>query len=522
MELGEKQLSSSLEDNIINIRTIMNNSSDLTLKRAKAAGHDICIIFCEGMASTETMADLIFRPINEFNASIGEKHGEMHGENREETPIPLDTLTKTLEEGIILAGEQKISKTYNEVAQDIMSGFVEILTEGVDHALSVGVQGYASRSVEEPSTHNNVRSSRDGFVEVVRTNVSLVRRRMKNPNLVFKMMTTGDMSNTDICMCYIKGVADKNLVRAVEKRLKELPLNTILECGYIQPFLENPGSQIFSEVGVTERPDTFTSKLHEGKIGILVDGTPFALYVPKLFMENFNVMDDYTGRPLYTAVIRVIRYMAIIIATVTSGFYVALANFNPELIPEALLLNLATSIQDTPYPLLAECLIIHIFYEIMREAGLRIPAHIGHAVSIIGGLVIGDIVVSAGLVGAPMVLVVAVSAITSFVVPDLYDSIAVLRFGYILAGGLWGLFGITVLSALIVVKLCSQESYGVPHTAPLSPFSPKAMRDFIIRRGWRKLSESDYRVQDLEGVNVREETDLTKETNMGESVGAEK
>ncbi len=157
----------------------------------------------------------------------------------------------------------------------------------------------------------------------------------------------------------------------------------------------------------------------------------------------------------------------------------------------------------------------------MREAGLRIPAHIGHAVSIIGGLVIGDIVVSAGLVGAPMVLVVAVSAITSFVVPDLYDSIAVLRFGYILAGGLWGLFGITVLSAIITVKLCSQESYGVPHTAPLSPFSPKAMRDFIIRRGWRKLSEEDYRVQDLEGVNVREETGITEEINMGESVNAE-
>ena len=490
MELSEKELSSVLEENVINIRTVMGNSSDLTIKRAKAAGHSICIIFCEGMASTETMADLIFRPINELNTAAKE--------------MPLEQLTKTLEEGIILAGEQKISKTYGDVAHDIMSGFVTILTEGVAHSLSVGVQGYASRSVEEPSTHNNVRASREGFVEVVRTNISLVRRRMKNPDLIFKMMQAGDLSNTDICMCYIKGVADKNLVKSVEKRLKNLPLNTILECGYIQPFMENPGNQIFSEVGVTERPDVFTSKLHEGKVGVLVDGTPFALFVPKLFMENFNVVDDYTGRPLFTALVRVIRYMAIIIATVTPGFYVALANFNPELFPEALLLNLVTSIQDTPYPLLAECIIIHVFYEIMREAGLRIPANIGHAVSIIGGLVIGDIVVSAGLVGAPMVLVVAVSAITSFVVPDLYDSIAVLRFGFIFAGGLWGLFGITVLSSLITLKLCSQESYGIPHTAPLSPFSPKAMRDFIIRRGWRKLSEKDYRVQDLKGVNVKE------------------
>lgn len=465
----------------------MSNSSDLTIKHAKAGGHTICIIFCEGMASTETMADLIFRPINSL-----------------EKEMPVGELAKSLEEGLLLAGEQKQSDTYEDICLDIMSGFVTILVDGIDRGISVGVQGYASRSVEQPSTHNNVRGSRDGFVEVVRTNISLVRRRMKSPDLVFKMMQLGDMSNTDVCLCYIKGAADKKLIKEVEKRLKAIPLNTIIECGYIQSFLENPGNQLFSEIGTTERPDTFTSKLHEGKIGILVDGSPFALYVPKLFMENFNVIDDYTGRPIYTAVIRVIRYMALIIATVTSGFYVALANFNPELFPEALLLNLATSIQDTPYPLLAECLVIHIFYEIMREAGLRIPTNIGHAVSIVGGLVIGDIVVSAGLVGAPMVLMVAVSAITSFVVPDLYDSIVVLRFAYIIVGGIWGLFGITVLSALVTIKLCSQESYGIPHTAPVSPFSPKAMRDFILRRDWKILSKSDYHVQDLAGVNVGE------------------
>lgn len=487
MELKDQNITSVIEENIINLRTVMSNSSDLTVKHARAGGHPICIIFCEGMASTETMADLVFRPINTLTAEM-----------------PLEQLIKTLEEGLIIAGEQKQADTYSDICMDIMAGFAVILVEGLNHAISVGIQGYASRSIEQPSTHNNVRGSRDGFVEVVRTNMSLVRRRMKSTDLVFKLMQLGDTSNTDVCLCYLKSAADKGLVKEVEKRLKEIPLNTILEGGFIQPFLENPGNQLFSEVGATERPDEFTAKLHEGKIGILVDGSPFALFVPKLFMENFAVIDDYTGRPFFTALIRVIRYLAIIFATVTSGFYVALANFNPELFPEALLLNLASSIQDTPYPLLAECLIIHIFYEVMREAGLRLPTNIGHAVSIVGGLVIGDIVVSAGLVGAPMVLMVAMSAITSFVVPDLYDSIAVLRFAYIIAGGIWGLFGITVLSALVAIKLCSQESYGIPHTAPLSPFSPSAMRDFILRRGWRKMAKRDYHVQDLNGVKVGE------------------
>ena len=489
MELKEQKLSSVLEENVINIRTLMHSSSDLTIKHARAGGHRICIVFCEGMASTETMADLIFRPVNSI------------GNDRE---LPLEELAKTLEEGLLVAGEQKQADTYSDLCADIMSGFVTILTEGLDRGLSIGVQGYAARSVQEPSSHSNVRGSRDGFVEVVRTNVSLIRRRMKSTDLVFKMLQLGDMSNTDVCMCYIRNVADRKLVKAVEERLKSVPLNTILEGAYIQPFLENAGDALFSEVGSTERPDVFCAKLHEGKIGIIVDGTPFALYVPKLFMENFTVLDDYTGRPVFAAVIRIIRYFAVIISTVIAGFYVALANFNPELFPEPLLLNLATSVQETPYPLLAECLIIHIFYETMREAGLRIPTNIGHAVSIVGGLVIGEIVVSAGLIGAPMVLIVAVSGITAFVVPDIYDSIAVLRFAYIIAGGIWGLFGLTVLSALVVIVLCSQENYGVPQTAPLSPFSLGAMRDFILRRSWRKLAKADYRVQDLAGVNVKE------------------
>lgn len=487
-QLKEKKLSSKLEETVINLRSLMSNSSDLTIKYAKAGGQPICIIFCEGMASTGTMADLIFQPINTLDKPLSPKE-----------------LMESLEQGIIIAGEQKRAETYGDLCLGIMSGFVAILVDGIDFAVSVGVQGYAARSVQEPSTHNNVRGSRDSFVEVIRTNISLIRRRMKNTDLVFKMSQVGEMSKTDICLCYIKGTADKKLVKEVEKRLENIQLNTILECGYVQPFLENPDDQLFSEVGVTERPDTFVSKLHEGKVGVLVDGAPFAIYLPKLFMENFNVIDDYTGRPAYTAVMRLIRYMAAVFATVASGFYVALANFNPELFPETLLLNLASSIQDTPYPLLPECLLIHVFYEIMREAGLRIPTNIGHAVSIVGGLVIGDIVVSAGLVGAPMVLIVAVSGITSFVVPDLYDSITVLRFAYILAGGLWGLFGITILSALVIIKLCSQESYGVPHTAPISPFSFKSMRDFILRRSWRTMARGDYRVQDLNGVKIGEE-----------------
>ncbi len=199
---------------------------------------------------------------------------------------------------------------------------------------------------------------------------------------------------------------------------------------------------------------------------------------------------------------RALRYLAFAASVLLPGFYVAIANFHPELIPNSLLLNLAATIQITPYNLLTECLLIHIFYEIMREAGLRMPSNLGHAVSIVGGIVIGDIVVSAGLIGAPLVLIVAVSSIASFIVPDLYNSIVVMRFAFIIAGGMWGLFGITILGMLFLLKICSMSPYGVPYTSPVSPFSLRGMRDTLIRTGWRTLAKKDVKIQDLNGSDL--------------------
>lgn len=478
-----------MENNVINIRALMTNSSDLTIKYAKAAGVNICIIFCEGMVSTSTMADLIFRPINRLS------------QNKE---LDYEQTVRLLRDGLLLAGEQKSAETYGDLALMIMSGFVALVIEGQKEAIMIGVQGYSARSVEEPSTHLNVRAARDSFVETIRTNVSLIRRRMKTTDLVFKMIKVGGLSQTDVCICYIKGRADPKLVAQVEKRLSDIKLDAPLESGYLQPFLDERGDSIFSEVGATERPDSLTAKIYGGRIGILIDGSPFALFVPQLFTENFIAMDDYTGRPAYAALIRVFRYIAYFTSIMLAGFYVALASFNPELFPDALLLNLSASVQDTPYPLLTECLLIHIFFEMMREAGLRIPSNIGHAVSIVGGLVIGEIVVSAGLVGAPLVLIVALSAICSFVVPDLYESITVMRFCYIIVGGMWGLFGLTALTVVFLLKICSMNAYGIPATAPVSPFTFKSMRDVILRIGWRKMPKSDVTIQQLNGVRINE------------------
>ena len=486
-KLDKGSLEKDLGRNTVNVRAVMRNSSDLNIKYAKAGGVPVCILFCEGQTDTNQMANLIFRPIN----SIGN-----------EKKLEPARVMEIMQSELLLAGEQHQVDDYEQLAAMIMGGFCVILADGVTHGIAIGVQGFEKRSVSEPSTHVNLRGSRESFVEAVRTNMSMLRRRIKSPDLVFKLSTVGSLSNTDICLCYIESKVSRELLGDIERRLENLPLSAILEGGYIQPFLEEKGSLIFDEAGITERPDTLAAKLYEGRVGILVDGTPFALIIPRLFTENFQTLDDYTQKPIYATIMRALRYLAFAASVLLPGFYVAIANFHPELIPNSLLLNLAASIQITPYNLLTECLMIHIFYEIMREAGLRMPSNLGHAVSIVGGIVIGDIVVSAGLIGAPLVLIVAVSSIASFIVPDLYNSIVVMRFAFIIAGGMWGLFGITILGMLFLLKICSMSPYGVPYTSPVSPFSLRGMRDTLIRAGWRTLSKNDVKIQDLNGSDL--------------------
>ncbi len=482
-------LEKDLERNTVNIRSIMKNTSDLTIKYGKLGQNNVCIMFCEGQINTNQMANLVFRPLN----SIGN-----------DEKLSPQRVMEMVQGELLLAGEQKTVEDYKMLTMLLMSGFCVIIINGVNKAVAIGVQGFEKRSVKEPSTGLNIRGSREGFVEAMRVNASMIRRRIKSPDLVLKFSKAGELSGTDICLCYVEGKADKKLVEDIEKRLENIPLDLILEGGYIQPFLEEKGNLIFSEAGITERPDVLAAKLYEGRVGIIVDGTPFVLVLPRLFTENFQTLDDYTEKPVYVSIIRTLRYVAFLVSVLLPGFYVAIADFNPELIPDALLMNLAASVQITPYNLMTECLIIHIFYEILREAGLRMPADLGHAVSIVGGIVIGDILVSAGLVGAPIILIVAVSSITSFIVPDLYNSIVVMRFSFILAGGIWGIFGITMIGILYLYKLCSMNSYGVPFTAPVSPFTFRAMRDTFIRVGWRKMAKSRETISDLSGVNESE------------------
>ena len=483
---GDLPISRSLEENISNVKKYTNGSTDVIVKRGTVCCNRIAVILCEGMAGTSAVSSLIYEKLND----VGNKEA-----------LPPDALMESLFSVYLTAVEQLEIKNLADLVLKIHSGFAVILTEGCARCIAIGVQGFQSRGVGEPETELNVRGSREGFVEVIRYNMGMVRRRIKSPTLVFELSQLGERSKTDICLCYISDKASPSLVAEVKKRLKDIPLSTILESGYIQPFLEGGGS-FFSECGICERPDVFAAKLYEGRVGLLVDGTPVALVVPTLFIESFQTLDDYTQKPYYALFLRVVRIAAFIITLFLPGAYVAVASFSPELLPSALLLNLAAAEQGAPFSLLTECLIIHFMYEILREAGIRLPKPIGSALGVVGGLVIGDITVSTGLVGAPMVLVVALSGLCSFVVPSMYERLVVLRFAFILAGGLFGLFGLALAGGVTLLMMCRLNTYGVPYMAPISPFTARASRDMLVRSGWRRLGKGDMEISSLNGVNT--------------------
>lgn len=486
---SDLNLFASLEQNLDYIKQITNNSSDVNIKTGMVCGNRIAVLTCEGMTSTDTLAELIYNKLN----ALG---------NDEE--LSSNELVSRFFEVYMIAAEQIDIRDFHNLILKFQSGFGIILVNGSTRAIAIGIQGYKSRGIDEPSSELNVRGSREGFCEVIRTNMGLIRRRIKSPSLVFEVQSIGERSNTDICICYIQDKVSPQLLDNIRQRVKSIKLNTILESGYIQPYFEGNGGWFFSECGTCERPDTFAAKLYEGRVGILVDGTPFALVVPHLFIESFQTLDDYTQKPFYAFFIRMVRLAAYLITLFLPGAYVAIASYNPEMLPSSLILNLAAAEQTAPFSLMMECLFIHFMYEILREAGIRLPRPIGHAIGVVGGLVIGDITVSAGLVGAPMVLVVALSGLCSFVVPTQYEKTVILRFLYIIAGGVFGLYGLFVLAGVVIIKMCSLSTYGIPYMSPISPFTPKASRDMFVRMGWKKMADSDIVLQNLNGATFDE------------------
>lgn len=473
----------SLTENINALKSLFAKSADLTIRNMKLKTENSlssALITIEGMCNKEIVALTIINPLLAYDFS-------------DKTP---DEIIDEIKNSILSSSEIVEFNTVKEAVMFSTSGFAVLAIDGTERMIAIGAQGFSFRSVSEPESEVVQRGSREGFTEPLRINMTLIRRRIKSPDLVFETLTVGKESKTQLMLCYLQKSVSPEILGKIRTRLKNCDLSTVLASGYLSEYLEDKNCKsLFSGVGISERPDTVCGKLTEGRVAVLIDGTPAVIIIPHLFVEEFQSVDDYSNRPYYASFIRILKYISFFIAVFLPGMYTGFGQFHPEYFPTGLLIKTAESLSQTPLPVTLEVILITIVYEVMREAGLRIPKPLGHAVSIVGALVIGESAVSAGIISSSTLMVVATAAICSYLTPSLYPAITVLRFAFIIAGGVLGLWGIVLLTVIVLINMCAKTSLGVPYMSSLAPFSWRSMRDVFIRTDWKRLSKKTIKVQ---------------------------
>ena len=475
-------ISANLEETKRYLQKKFENAMDFMARDLEVGGGKAALFALDGLVSKQIITLSILNPLMEAGSIPGDGSARLN----------------YIEKAVLGTMEQKREARMDQILVLLMSGFAVLCLDGCPEALVFGVQGFETRGPDEPQNEVMQRGAKDGFTESYQNNISMIRRRMKTAALKFEKAEVGGQSRTPLALCYLEGVASPQILEQVRRRLKSYDLDTALGAGYLVSFLERGG--VFSGVGMTERPDVVCGKIEEGRIAILVEGTPSAILVPFLFVENFQTLDDYLTRPFYGTFIRWLKYASFFLSAFLPGLYVSIATHHPEMLPEALLLKIAESEAQTPFPVMAETLILYFLYEVLREAGLRAPRSLSTTVSIVGGLVIGDTAVSSGLVSAPSLMVVALTAIAGYAVPRLYEPLALLRLAFLLAGNFLGVWGVMIGLVLLLMDLCGTDSFGVPLLSPVAPYNRRlAFRDVLVRAGWRRLAKGNAKVQDMPG-----------------------
>lgn len=505
-ELQSNNRELKIPNHIQGIRKMLEDtfedSNDLVLREIfLGENHSIPVLiaFINGMVNEQLLNSDIIKPL--MRKSNFEQSNFLFKKN---------TLFHLLSNNLISSCVIDEINVFEDSIHAILAGSTVVFMHGEERALRVGLIGGAKRNVEEPVTESVVRGPREGFTESIRTNTALLRRKIRNPNLRFVSFLIGEQTKTEISICYIKGITNKELIVEVKNRLSKIQTDSILESGYIEEFIEDASFSLFPTVGNSEKPDIIASKILEGRIAILCDGTPFALTVPHLFVEVLQASEDYYSRWIYSFMVRFVRLMAFFISTMTPAYYVALLSFHQDVIPFKLLLTMSSSRQGIPFSSFFEALLMIFTFELLREAGIRMPRPIGQAISIVGALVIGDAAVRAGLVSIPMVVVIAITAISSFIIPQLAGTLLIMRLLILLAANIVGIFGIIISSVIILIHMCSLKSFGVPYLSPLTPLEPDDLKDTFIRFPlWALLTKPNILVKDHQ-IKTRPNTNNSK------------
>lgn len=458
------------------VRTKIGHNSDVQFREFHIGGTGIgaAIIYVDGLSDKELIDQHIMKSLM---VSFSEK-------NNQDPSLVQGVLSKELIKNQVLTiSEVTETQHVNDLTSKILTGSTALLVDGLQHVLILGTTKGKSRSIEEPSSEPLVRGPRVGFTESLRDNTALLRQHGDNYNLSIIKFQVGQRSKKELVIAFIKDMADPALVEEVQKRIQKINIDDVPESGYVEQLIEDNYLSPFTQVQNTERPDRVYSALMEGRVAILLDGTPFALIVPISFSMMLHSPEDYYDRWLPTFLIRLLRYFAAFISLFGPSLYISFVSFHQGLIPTKLAMSIMGTREGVPFPALIEALIMEVAIEILREGGLRLPKPIGPAMGIVGGLVIGEAAVQAGIVSPIMVIVVALTAISSFAIPQYSAGITfrMLRFIAMFFAAVFGLYGVVLFFLFLCSHLVRLESFGVPFVTPIVPYRVSDWKDFMIR-----------------------------------------
>ena len=488
--LNNKKLKKGINDNVADVKNIFQNDSDFISRKFQLCGTITAeALFISTIVDTDKINRDIIRPLQE----------KRQDPITDFTPLTLDKKQERRKKDFLqwllddvlyhCAGET--AEEMQSVINALLRGKTVIFIDGAEEALLLDTYKPEKRGIEQPETERVVRGPREGFIEQIQTNIYLLRYRLPVPEFRVEPMVAGKTTKTKISVCYLDNLASKELVNEVKRRVNDICIDRILDAGYIEQLIQDNPRSPFPQIQNTERPDKAVGNLLEGRVVILVDGSPFALIVPAIFNQFYHTSEDYNDRWLVASLVRIIRFVALIFALTFSSFYITILSFHPELIPAKFVVAASSGRAGVPFPVVVEVLVMEVSMEILREATVRMPQQVGGALSIVGVLVIGQAAVMAGFVSPITVVIIAMSTIGSFATPSYNAATAfrMLRFPLIILSGMFGLLGLSVGLMFIINHMLSLRSFGIPYLAPVSPGNLQGFKDSVIRAPLRWLKE---------------------------------
>lgn len=490
IESSKSPLYKSLKENLNHVRETLGNANDLLIREFELKGADGlngAVLGIDGIIDSNQAEQLVVKIVM-IDLSLVQDEDEISRSNH---------IFQTLFESRISMIDANTAETFEDLFTNLINGHIIVLIDGVSQLMMFDCKGWQMRSISEPQTEVSLRGPKDCFVETIRVNTALIRRRVKDPRLRFDAHIVGEVSQTDVFVAYIEGITNPEFVKTANERIERLKIDGIVDSSQLMQYIEDHRLTIFPRLVETERPDKAVSALMQGSVLILVDGSPFVITGPIYFATMFQATDDYYSRPVIATWQRWLRYFSFLLVIFVPGLYIAVSTYHQEMIPTVLLITIIDQRSSNPFPTFIETLILLILFEIIREASIRKPKAIGDSMTIVGSLIIGQTIVQAGLVSYMVIIIGSITAIASFILSSsrLNNATRLLSFVFMLMGNSFGLYGITLGFLVMIIHLCSLTSFNQPFMAPIAPFNLHDQEDQFVRfpLSWMKYRPKLYK-----------------------------